>query len=68
MFPILKTDYFYLWFLFKVTHAFLASETMEKRIGFKDTSDIPLYKWRVALEITNVFHLSIITAHNKKIL
>ena len=65
-FPFLKLIIFICGFSTKVTRAFLASETMEKRIGFKGTSEIPLYKWRVALEITNVFHLSIITPYGKK--
>ena len=34
--------------------------------GFKGTSDMPLYKWRVTKTVTHVFHLSIITLYNKK--
>jgi len=48
MFPILKTDYFYLWFL------------------YKSDSCISCFRNDGSLEITHVFHLSIITSYNKK--
>ena len=67
MFPILKTEYYYLWFLYK-SDSRISCFRNDGKMKVSKVHQTCLSINGGSLEITHVFHLSIITSYRKNAL